>query len=37
MLGDEILNITIEEAVLEYMDAKGKGDLTLMLRRSGGG
>lgn len=37
MLGDETLNITLDDAVLDYMDAKGKSDLTLMLRRSGGG
>lgn len=35
--GDEIVNIMIDDAVLSYMDEKGKNDLTLVLRRSGGG
>lgn len=31
------MNITIDDAVLGYMNDKSKTDLTLVLRRSGGG
>jgi hypothetical protein len=31
------MNITIDDAVVDYIKEKGKTDLTLVLRRSGGG
>jgi len=36
-LGDDSVNIQIDEAVLGFMDEKGKDVLTLLLRKSGGG
>ena len=31
------MNITIDDAVRDYMKEKNKSDLTLVLRKSGGG
>jgi len=31
------MNITIDKMVVEHMNQKGKTNLTLILRRSGGG